>query len=135
MTGRSDPMFPTLKAAFAALLALTLVGAATGRADEPPKKDDALDRLLEKLDESPAPSAPGAKAEKPEDAGKPATEPAKAGPAADKKAAGDVAPKDQALDSLLEKLGETTDRPDAQDEKRAGRPMPGQDQEKDKGEG
>jgi len=72
-------MFPTLKGSFAALLAFTLavVGAATGRADEPPKKDDALDRLLEKLDESPAPPAPGAKAETPDAAG-PDSKPAKA---------------------------------------------------------
>src|SRR4051812_19596945 len=109
-------MFPTLRISFAALLAFTLAGATTGHADDPPKKDDALDRLLEKLDESPAPPAPGAKAEKP-DAAKPDPAPAKADSAKakpageDEKATGDVAPKDQALDSLLEKLGETKDRP------------------------
>jgi hypothetical protein len=130
-------MFPTLRSSFAALLAFTLVGATTGHADDPPKKDDALDRLLEKLDESPAPPAPGAKAEKP-DAAKPDPAPAKADPTKakpageDEKAPGDVAPKDQALDSLLEKLGETKDRPDARDERRpGGRPMP----DKDQGEG
>src|SRR3954452_23219686 len=103
-------MFPTLRSSFAALLAFTLVGATTGHADDPPKKDDALDRLLEKLDESPAPPAPGAKGAKPESpaAAKPDPAPAKADstkakPAGEaEKAPGDVAPKDQALDSLLE---------------------------------
>src|SRR4051794_34810726 len=133
-------MFPTQNAPFAArlalALALTFVGASAARAEEPPKKDDALDRLLEKLDEAPA---PGAKpATEPPDAPKPAeAEAAKARPGADKEPAkgngkGDVAPKDQALDSLLEKLGETQDRPEAKDERRAGPSMPGEDKDKEK---
>jgi hypothetical protein len=120
-------MFRILNGCFALLLASTLFGATLGRADEPPApKDDALDRLLEKL-EKPAPPPAGAK---------PESEPAKgeaaktgAAPKADgeKKPAGELAPKDQALDSLLEKLGETKDRPDAPDERRPPRPMPGEE--------
>src|SRR4051812_35809970 len=135
-------MFPTQNARFAArlapalALALTFVGASAARAEEPPKKDDALDRLLEKLEEAPA---PGAKpATEPPDAPKPAeADPAKARPAAGKEPAkgdgkGEVAPKDQALDSLLEKLGETQDRPEAKDERRPAPSMPGEDKDKDK---
>jgi len=116
--------FPTLKYSFAALLAFALAGTAMSRADEFPKKDDALDRLLDKLEQPTTP--PEAKAEKPE-AVKPGTEPAKTQDKDKDKPKGGVAPKDQALDSLLEKLGETTDRPETQDEKRGGRPMPGDD--------
>jgi hypothetical protein len=141
------------------LLALLLVGVPSARADEPPApKDDALDRLLEKLDESSAapkakPDAPDAKTgagqakakdeakDKDKDKAKDkdqkqAQDKADATKAQGKtegeKAKGDVAPKDQALDNLLEKLGETKDRPDAQDERRGGRPMPGEGEDKDK---
>src|SRR3954453_19965670 len=103
-------MIPTQNARFAArlplalALALSFVGASAARAEEPPKKDDALDRLLEKLDEAPAPVAKPA-TESP-DAPKPSeADPAKAGKEPAKgNGKGEVAPKDQALDSLREKL-------------------------------
>src|SRR5262245_48981469 len=90
-----------------ALAALVLTAPA-GRGDEPPApKDDALDRLLEKL-EKPAPP-PAAKpdsdtaAPEPEKSKSEAPAQPPAQPTGEKKKAGEVAPKDQALDSLLEK--------------------------------
>jgi hypothetical protein len=66
-------------------------------------KDDALDKLLEKLDDStPAPPP----ATKPADEAKPAEAAAEDAEAPEKPA---VSEKDKALDSLLEKLGETTE--------------------------
>jgi hypothetical protein len=71
-----------------------------GLAQDAPK-DDALDKLLKKLEEGQPPAVkaadPKAKSDGPakKDGAKP----------------GDVAPKDQALDSLLEKLGETGETP------------------------
>jgi hypothetical protein len=85
-----------------------------------PDADEALDDLIEKLSDS-SPSkpgtepAPGAAKRKGEEAGK-------AGPSAQEgskpAAGGEVAPQDQELDSLLEKLGESKDEPDAADSKR-----------------
>ena len=128
-------MFPLLHRAFAFLLAFTLLGATLGRADEPAApKDDALDRLLEKI-EKPAPP-PSAKPEAEPargEAEKSKAEGEKPRGDGEKKPAGDVAPKDQALDNLLEKLGESRDAPAAPDERR-GRPMPG-DEGKDPGPG
>ncbi|SIO67301.1 hypothetical protein SAMN05444166_8327 [Singulisphaera sp. GP187] len=79
----------------ATTLAATLLFCGSfGLAQDPPKPaDDALERLLEKLE--------GPKADSNQ-------------PAAEKKAA-DVAPGDKDLDSLLEKLGQTTDAPTPDD--------------------
>jgi hypothetical protein len=88
-------------------LALTLAWASWGRAQEPEKpKDDGLDRLLEKLDETKTPEA-----------GKPAAK--KASPDASK-GSGDVTPNDKALDNLLEKLGETKETPAPDDKPKGG---------------
>jgi hypothetical protein len=112
-------MFRLLSCCFALLVVGTLAGATACQAQEPTApKDDALDRLLEKL-EKPAP---------PPDA-KPASDPQKPGadkPAAEgaKKPGGDLSSKDQALDNLLEKLGESRDKPAAQDERRGPGAMP-----------
>jgi hypothetical protein len=118
--------------------AILLAGALAGRADEPAKperKDDALDRLLEKLENAPPaaqakPASPDAKPG-PEAAKPGESEPAKARPEAEpdgaKPAAGEVAPKDQALDSLLEKLGNTRDRPRTEDERKRGGPGPAEE--------
>jgi hypothetical protein len=118
-------MFRPLHCTLALMLALGLYAATIGQAQEPPApKDDALDRLLEKLEK---PSQPPAV--------KPADDPTKEKdtapkPKADakaegeKKPAGDVSAKDQALDSLLEKLGASPDRPAAPDERRGPGPMP-----------
>jgi hypothetical protein len=121
-------MFRLLNGSFALLLACTLLGATMSRADDPPApRDDALDRLLEKIEKPsppPADAKPGAGAD--------------AKSEGEKKPAGELAPKDQALDSLLEKLGETKDKPDAPDERRPPRPMPGEegkDKDKDQGPG
>ncbi len=117
-------------------LLVALVGTAPVVGDEPAPKDDALDQLLQKLDES-AKDKEKAKDHPAEPApGEPKSE-AKAAPTGDpQKTSGEVAPKDQALDSLLEKLGETKDRPEAQDERRGGPPMPGEDdKDKEKGPG
>jgi hypothetical protein len=122
-------MFRLLNASFALVLGCALSGAAVARADEPPApRDDALDRLLEKLekpDRPPADTKPDSEPPKGE-AAKPAGE---AKPDGEKKPAGELAPKDQALDSLLEKLGETRDKPDAPNDRRAPRGMPGEEKE------
>jgi hypothetical protein len=122
-------MFRLLNGSFALLLACALSGATVGRADEPPApKDDALDRLLEKLekpDRPPADAKPDAEPPKTEGEKKPAGD-TKEG---EKKPTGELAPKDQALDSLLEKLGETRDKPDAPNDRRAPRGMPGEEKE------
>jgi hypothetical protein len=83
----------------AATLACTVLYASLGQAQDQPKpRDEALDSLLEKLNNAKA-AAAGDK-DKPDAPGKP----------------GEVAPKDKALDSLLEKLGETPDRPTPEDQ-------------------
>src|SRR6478752_3099596 len=99
-------MFLSPKDRFVALFALafTLVGASMARADEPaPLKDDALDRLLEKLDKPDATAKPKPKPDAADT--KPETTTAKdanARPDAEKpKPSGDLAPKDRALDNLL----------------------------------
>jgi hypothetical protein len=119
-------MFRRLYRTLAMLLALGFSTAAIGHAQEPPApKDDALDRLLEKLEKpSPPPSEQpaGEPARDKEAAPKPRAD---AKPAAEKKA-GDVSAKDQALDNLLEKLGASPDRPAAPDEKRGPGSMPGE---------
>ncbi len=105
---------------FAAALVATLAWASTGLAFEDPQpKDEALEGLTEALEkaEKGEPTKPAEKAEGPA----PARE---SGPkAAEPEDKGAVAPKDQALDSLLEKLGETTETP-APADKRAGAPQP-----------
>jgi hypothetical protein len=107
-------MFLFRKCLCALLVAFGLVGFTISRADEPPVPRDALDRLLDKIDKDTSTSNE-------KDAAK------------DKdKSRGEVAPKDKALDNLLEKLGETRDKPEAPDERRGGPPMPG---EEDKGQG
>ena len=117
-------------------LGLALARPAAGLAQEPPK-DDALDRLLEQIDEkAPAPkgepkSDDGAKA-KPAAGDKAADAPKKDDAAAPKPAAegakpgaGEVSSKDEAIDSLLEKIGGEPDRPDAPG--KPGAPGPGGD--------
>ena len=109
-----------------------------------PQKDAALDDLLRDIKDTKAkPDAPVDKAKPaPDKPRPPAPEPAKptAPKAAEKpqaKASGatrpaaDVAPKDKALDSLLEKLGETPDKP-APDERRGAGGMPPPDDKNDK---
>src|SRR5262245_26810736 len=125
-----------LRAGVAVVVGLVFCGAAYLRAQEPGKaKDDGLDALLEKLagsDQSKAPQAgkaTGAKTpardvkdratradDQPKVSGgvKPAQ--GKSGQASGDKSgkpptskSGAVAPKDQAIDDLLEKLGETKD--------------------------
>ena len=95
-----------------ALLAALVAALATGSAQAQDKpKDDALDRLLEKLEgKAPDPeSAPKPKKDAPKD--KPA-DAEKAKPKDKPKAkAADAEPKDKALDSLLEKLGQTKEAP------------------------
>jgi hypothetical protein len=115
------------------VLPLVLVTAGRGWSQEPAKpKDDALDSLLEKLAE---PAAKGdskgpaikrkddAKKAQSKGAQKPATK-ADARPSKpDAKPGGGapaIAPKDQDLDSFLEKLGETKDAPTAEDQPRQG---------------
>lgn len=132
---RKDSLVPLLAIAF------TLVGATAGRGDDPPKKDDALDRLFEKLEgSSPAPAEKGvtAGAKAGSEVIKEKEKPKDEADASKDKPRADVAPKDQALDSLLEKLGETKDKPEARDERRGGPPKPGEPdpdgKEKDRGD-
>lgn len=117
----------------AAALASTFVWAALGLAQDPGKpKDDALDNLLRKLEEkTPADDkAKPAEDDKDQDKGKSKAKPAEADKAkapADG-GSGEVAPKDKALDSLLEKLGETRDTPSPDDRPKGGPGGPPQDQ-------
>lgn len=99
---------PTLS--LAATFSATLLWAALGLAQDPKPKDEALDKLLEKLDATKsAPAAPTAD--------KPSSAPDKSDAP---RAPGEVAPKDKALDSLLEKLGETKETPAPDDRPRGG---------------
>jgi hypothetical protein len=84
----------TILRPLAAALAAGVCWASAGLAQDAPK-DEALDKLLKKLEDTPPP-APKPAGEKPK--------------APDRKP-GEVAPKDAALDSLLEKLGETSETP------------------------
>lgn len=101
----------------AILVGASLFCSASARAQEP-AKDDALDKLLEKLDKpkagddaKPGETKPAADQEKKADTGK-KPEP--------KKEKDELESKDKDLDSLLEKLGETEDAPSAK-----GKPQPG----------
>lgn len=98
-------------AAAAALLAAALgwAGPAHAAGDDP--KDDALDQILQQIDDKPAEAKPAPKA----DEAKPARK--------DEKPVGELAPKDEAIDSLLEKLGETKEEPSPN-----GKPMPKADE-------
>lgn len=88
----------------AATLATTLLCASFGQAQDPAQPaDDALERLLEKL-EGTKETPDDSKGEK-SDAPKPS---------------GEVAPSDKALDSLLEKLGQTTDTPTPEEPPKGG---------------
>src|SRR4051794_22240647 len=91
-------------AATLTVASLALGWAAPGYAQDKDKKDEGLEKLLEKLDESKAP-------DKAKDADK-------------AKAPGAVAPKDEGLDKLLEGLGQTKDTPSPDDKKPGG---PGDD--------
>ncbi len=100
----------TLSLALVALLCVPLALAASQ--DTPSAKDDALDDLLKKVEQKEAGAGkPGAETPTPK------TEPAPA--ATEVKRRGDVATKDKDLDSLLEKLGTTEDKP-APEERRGG---------------
>ncbi len=107
-------MFST-RFAIAATLAAALGWAPVGLAQDVPD-DDALDRLLEKV-EGKMPDETARPSTKP-DAGTPKVD-AKAKPEASKDAAdkkkgsGEVSEKDKALDDLLQQIGETKDEPTA----------------------
>src|SRR5438477_10687084 len=113
-------------------LGLSVVAGSRGWSQEAGKKDEALDSLLEKLAEpAGGPKSKAAGSAKPEGPRAKSDRPAKPGPGgtpagqpsgAKAKAGGPatVAPKDQELDELLQKLGETKETP-APDE----RPRPG----------
>jgi hypothetical protein len=128
-------------------VALLLVLAPSGGSGRPalaqeagkPKKDAALDDLLKELKDTkpPAPAAeakPAPEKPAPRDALKPSAEPAKdkekdldkpkAAPSGGARPAADIAPKDKELDSLLEKLGETPDKPSPDDHRGGGGGMP-----------
>jgi hypothetical protein len=97
-------------ASAAALVALVLAWSAPSPAqDEPAKKDDALDRLLEKIEKSKPADKP--EAAKPDPAKRDDAKPAEAKPKDPAKPGGEVDAKDKALDNLLEKLGQKEDTP------------------------
>jgi len=104
---------------FAAALVATLAWGSTGLAfEDAPPKDEALEGLTKTLEEAEK-GEPAGQAEKPA----PADVSGAGAKAAEPEDKGAVAPKDQALDSLLEKLGETTETPAPKD-KPAGGPQP-----------
>jgi hypothetical protein len=142
----------TIRFTCVAALALTLAAASLARAQEPGKaKDPALDSLLEELKKDGAddasssknaakkseppqtksPSGKGVPARKSKDgpglstqgSGKPGSTPAPAKPATKAKP---LAPKDQALDDLLGKLGESKDEPAPEDRPRDQQPGGGE---------
>jgi len=125
----------------AALLAIPLPGGAAAFAqDAPAAKDDALDNLLKKLEEKDkekAPAKPSDSETPKSDAGRSDNESPKAEPSDSGagKPSGEVSGKDKELDSLLEKLGATEDKP-SPDEKRpgglGGEPKPGDPSPSDK---
>jgi hypothetical protein len=117
----------------AATLASTLVWAALGLAQEPGKaRDEVLDKLLRELEQkSPAEGkAKPAEDDKDKDKDKEKSKPAEGekGKANAGSGSGEVAPKDKALDSLLEKLGETRDTPSPDDRPKGGPGGPPQDE-------
>ena len=93
--------------AAAAGFAACLGWAALGFAQDAKPKDDALDRLLEKLEGKPTSKDEAAPKPKPTDDKSKSDAAKKDKP----KSKSDVEPKDKALDSLLEKLGETKETP------------------------
>ncbi len=103
----------TRRALASVAVASTFLGASFVVAQDPAKpKDEALDKLLEKLEGSnesaKTPSTPA------EGAGK------ASGKSEGRKNPGEVAPKDKEIDSLLEKLGERTDEPTPDDRPKKG---------------
>jgi hypothetical protein len=112
------------------------VGRAFAQDAGKPKRDAALDDLLKDLKDTRSDETAVAKkaaADKPageskSTSAKPADKPRPA-PAGGSKPAADVAPRDKALDSLLEKLGATPDRP-APDDHPGGGGMPPPDEKK-----
>jgi hypothetical protein len=123
-------MSKMLTLSFAAALTSTLAWASLGLAQDTPKpKDDALDSLLEKLDEAKPPEpgrpAPVKKEQKEEGSNSAAPKAAKPteGPAG--KSKDEVDSKDQALDNLLEKLGETKDAPSPDERPKVAGGQPG----------
>ena len=104
-------MTSTLRSWTIAVLAAAFVAASGGLAlgqDPAPPKDDGLESLLKKLEDPkpeatrPAPKVVEQNEAKPKDDAKP-------------KKVKPLAPKDEALDGFLEKLGATTDKPQAED--------------------
>lgn len=104
----------------AGLLCLPLVLNVSARAQSTlPVKDDVLDGLLKKLEDKDPSSAdkPAEKVDEPKDKA-----------AADSKPAAEVSGKDKDIDSLLEKLGASDDKPSPDDKKSGpgGPPQPGE---------
>jgi len=127
-----------MKSTWPMLLVIGLLGLLPGPAraqDQRPSKDDSLQGLLEDLEKTPdAPRAPAT--DKPAPAGRPRDgsaaprpqEPRRPGSGAGKpKAQGEaLSGGDQELDSLLEKLGESKDQPQAEENRGGGPGQPGQ---------
>jgi hypothetical protein len=129
-------MSKMLTLTFVAALTSLLSWATLGPAQDTPKpKDDAVDKLLEKLEGPKSPDTarpePAADEKKPKAAETPAPKAEKAktpaAPATKDKGKGEVDSKDQAIDDLLGKLGETRDVPSPDDRPRApgGKPEDG----------
>ncbi|HEV3166917.1 MAG TPA: hypothetical protein VGZ22_23015 [Isosphaeraceae bacterium] len=114
-------MSPIRSLALLLACAVLLGWAPAGRAQDAPK-DETLDKLLKKLEDTQKKDQEKeASQPKGAETSKKAGADAKATPA---RPSGEVAPKDKDLDSLLEKLGETKDAP-----KTGGRPSAGPAQE------
>jgi hypothetical protein len=112
----------TIVAALTSLLAWATLGPAQ---DTPKPKDDAVDKLLEKLEGPKSPDAPrpepAADEKKPKSAEAPApkAEKEKTPATPTTKGKGEVDSRDQAIDDLLGKLGETRDIPSPDDRPKA----------------
>lgn len=120
------------KLTLAALVALPLLGARPAAAWQTVSKDDALDKLLKKVEEKEkskeTPAKPGSDETNPTKPGTPSdeTNPIKPGTKTDEtkpaNPGSDVSSKDKALDSLLEKLGASEDKASPDDKKAGGGP-------------
>jgi hypothetical protein len=132
---KTRPLSFALSLAVATALALAagLAGPAGAQDAKPKPKDDALENLLKEIKDTKAPDGkaasekPAAEAKDKDKKEAPADKKdSKADKPAPPKPSGDVAPKDKALDSLLEKLGESRDTPSPDDRPRGpgGRPDP-----------
>lgn len=108
----------SLPRAWSLLLVLVLTGMTLSRGQEAnPVHDEALDALLEKLDDAAEEGPAGDRGRSADDKSKPAADQDPATDSMGKKGddSGQISPQDKELDDLLERLGQTEDQPTPND--------------------